>query len=83
MTCGGASAADAGKVDVFRTELSPVTVFQDPHGCRKLPADAHVLVNNTDRPVTVYADPFCVTPGLVVPPGYGSHVAPGSGSFSA
>ena len=42
-----------------------------------------MLTNHTDRPVTVYTDPFCLTPGLTVQPGYGSHVAPGSGSFSA
>jgi hypothetical protein len=41
-----------------------------------------VLINQTDKNVNVYADPFCVTPGLAVAPGYGSHVALGSGSFS-
>ncbi|HET9379538.1 MAG TPA: hypothetical protein VFP69_01740 [Streptomyces sp.] len=80
---GTASAAEPGDVVVFRTEVSPVSVYEDPHGCHKLPFDAHVLVNRTDRPVTVYGDPFCLTPGLVVQPGHGSHVAPGSGSFSA
>ncbi|MFF0461876.1 hypothetical protein [Streptomyces mexicanus] len=80
---GTAAAAGSDEVVVFRTELSPLTVYEDPHGCHKLPADAHVLTNRTDRPVTVHADPFCLTPGLVVQPGYGSHVPPGSGSFSA
>ncbi|MEV5986139.1 hypothetical protein AB0L85_14090 [Streptomyces sp. NPDC052051] len=80
---GTAAAAERGDVVVFRTELTPLTVYHDPQGCRKLPLDAHVLMNRSDKPVTVYADPFCLTPGLVVPPGYGSHVAPGSGSFSA
>ncbi|MCN9242331.1 hypothetical protein NGF19_16280 [Streptomyces sp. RY43-2] len=80
---GTAAAAEEGDVVVFRTELSPLTVYHDPQGCQKLPLDAHVLTNRTDKPVTVYADPFCLTPGLVVQPGYGSHVAPGSGSFSA
>ena len=80
---GTASAAEEGDVVVFRTELTPLTVYHDPHGCQKLPPDAHVLANRSDRPVTVYADPFCLTPGLIVRPGYGSHVAPGSGSFSA
>ncbi|MFE1407435.1 hypothetical protein ACFW5D_28095 [Streptomyces sp. NPDC058770] len=39
-------------------------------------------MNRSDRPVTVYGDPLCLTPGLVVQPGYGAHVVPGSGSFS-
>ncbi|MGW0610720.1 hypothetical protein [Streptomyces sp. NPDC002788] len=80
---GTAAAAEPGEVVVFSTELTPLTVYHDPSGCQKLPLDAHVLTNRTDRPVTVYADPFCLTPGLTVEPGHGSHVAPGSGSFSA
>lgn len=80
---GTALAAANGEVTVFRTELSPLTVYENPDGCKKLPADGHVLVNQSDKPVTVYGDPFCVTPGLTVQPGHGAHVAPGSGSFSA
>jgi hypothetical protein len=80
---GTAVAADSNEVVVFRNEFVPLSVYQDPHGCQKLPVDAHVLTNRTDRPVTVYGDPFCLTPGLTVQPGYGAHVAPGSGSFSA
>ncbi|MFF7733749.1 hypothetical protein [Streptomyces sp. NPDC007984] len=80
---GTAVAAEQGDVVVFRTEVTPLTVYRDPHGCQKLPGDAHVLTNHTDRPVIVHADPFCLTPGLTVQPGYGAHVAPGSGSFSA
>lgn len=70
-------------VTVFSTEFTEVTVYRDPNGCIKLPVDAHVLVNQTQSPVTTYGDPFCMTPGLTVQPGYGSHVAPGTGSFSA
>jgi len=77
-----AASAGSGEVVVFRTEVSPVTVYENPVGCRKLPVDSHVLVNRSDRPVTVYGDPFCLTPGLVVQPGHGAHVVPGSGSFS-
>jgi hypothetical protein len=80
---GTAAAAEQGDVVVFSTEVTPLAVYHDPHGCQKLPPAAHVLTNSTDRPVTVYADPLCLTPGLTVPPGYGAHVAPGSGSFSA
>lgn len=78
-----AAAGDPDEVVVFGTEVTPLTVYSDPHGCYKLPLDAHVLTNRTDRPVTIYGDPFCLTPGLTVQPGYGSHVAAGSGSFSA
>ncbi|QWF83839.1 hypothetical protein [Amycolatopsis sp. CA-230715] len=77
-----ASAAE-GKVVVFETELNELTTYIDPEGCQKLPPLAHVLVNDTDSPVRIYADPFCLTPSLKVRPGYGSHVAPMSGSFSA
>ncbi|GAA3863970.1 hypothetical protein [Streptomyces sedi] len=75
--------AAEGEVSVFSTEFGPLTTYDNPVGCHKLPLDAHVLSNQTERPVTIYADPFCVTPGLTVQPGYGSHVAPGSGSFRA
>jgi hypothetical protein len=71
-----------GKVIVFSTEVTELTVWEDPAGCVKLPADAHVLVNQTDEDVTIYGDPFCIGPGLAVAPGFGSHVASGSGAFS-
>ncbi|MBE9373689.1 hypothetical protein IQ251_04410 [Saccharopolyspora sp. HNM0983] len=79
----GAAFAASGHVAVFETEVQPLTTYESPSGCEKLPPAAHVLTNETDRPVRIYADPFCVTPGLEVQPGHGSHVAPGSGSFSA
>jgi opacity protein-like surface antigen len=71
-----------GKVIVFSTEVTEVTVWEDPTDCVKLPVDAHVLINQTDKDVKVYGDPFCTSPGLTVAPGFGSHVAPGSGAFS-
>ncbi|GGX96456.1 hypothetical protein [Streptomyces minutiscleroticus] len=81
---GGARAdAAVGQVIVFGTEGEPVTVYEDPGGCHKLPLTAHVLVNDTSGDVQIHGDPFCVSPGLTVQPGYGAHVAPGSGSFSA
>jgi hypothetical protein len=85
LMSAGASPAVAvqGEVVVFELEEVPLTIYQNPSGCQKLPAFAHVLANNTDSPVTVYGDPLCLTPGLVIQPGYGSHVAPGSGCFSA
>lgn len=77
------AAAATGDVTVFSTELQPLDVYHDPVGCIKLPPAAHVLVNQTSDPVRIYADPFCLLPGLTIQPGFGSHVAPGSGSFSA
>ncbi|GHA89114.1 hypothetical protein ACIQRS_04160 [Streptomyces termitum] len=75
--------AAEGTVTVFETEVQPLTVYENPRGCHKLPLAAHVLTNATDRPVRIYGDPFCLGPSVAVPPGHGSHVAPGSGSFSA
>ncbi|MDI2027048.1 hypothetical protein QFW96_00430 [Saccharopolyspora sp. TS4A08] len=87
LAMGGAGLAGAqepsNRVTVFETELQPLTKFEDPQGCHKLPLASHVIVNDTDRVITVYGDPFCMTPGLQVPPGHGSHVPPGTGSFSA
>ena len=79
----GVATAASGEVTVFETELQPLTTYSAPEGCQKLPMAAHVLVNNTDEPVRIYGDPFCVGPSVTIPPGHGSHVAPGSGSFSA
>ncbi|MFJ5933644.1 hypothetical protein [Streptomyces sp. NPDC093071] len=77
-----ATAAE-GTVTVFQTEAHPLAVYENPRGCHRLPAAAHVLNNTTDGPVRIHADPFCLGPSLTVAPGRGSHVAPGSGSFSA
>ncbi|WP_369200356.1 hypothetical protein [Streptomyces sp. PU-14G] len=79
----GTASAATGDVTVFETEFQPLTRYENPEGCHKLPPAAHVLTNNTDQPVKIYGDPFCMTPSLTVQPGHGSHVAPGSGSFSA
>lgn len=82
LTAVPAQAA-TGDVTVFSTEFQPLAVYHDPTGCIKLPALAHVLVNQSSGDVRIYADPLCLTPSLTIHPGYGSHVAPGSGSFSA
>jgi hypothetical protein len=82
LACPPAVAA-TGDVTVFSLETVPVTVYHDPVACQKLPPGAHVLVNQTEDDVRIYADPLCLTPSLTIHPGYGSHVAPGSGSFSA
>lgn len=80
---GSSALAATGQVTVFETEVQELTTYDDPSGCQKLPPAAHVLNNKTDEPVRIYGDPLCVGPSLVVQPGHGSHVAPGSGSFSA
>lgn len=74
--------SNTGKIIVFSTDFTEAAIWEDPDGCVKLPVDAHVLINQTDKDVLIYGDPFCLTPGLTVAAGYGSHVAPGSGSFS-
>ncbi|MFF6900803.1 hypothetical protein [Streptomyces hydrogenans] len=79
----GSAQAAAGDVVVFSTEVQPLDVHRDPVGCRQLPTVAHVLTNQTDRPVRVYGNPFCLGPSVVVQPGYGTHVPGGAGSFSA
>jgi hypothetical protein len=75
-------APATGRVVVFSTELQELDTWEDPGGCQKLPAAAHVLVNETDEVVNTYGDPLCMTPGVSVQPDYGTHVAPGTGSFS-
>ncbi|MCX2729651.1 hypothetical protein OOZ19_05335 [Saccharopolyspora sp. NFXS83] len=78
-----ASAASTGQVLIFSTEFEPVTTYDAPSGCHQAPSTAHVLINETDEAVRIYADPFCATGSLVVAPGHGAHVPPGTGSFHA
>ncbi|GGR00399.1 hypothetical protein GCM10010195_65390 [Kitasatospora griseola] len=78
-----APRAASGEVVVFSTEAQPLDVYRDPSGCQQLPAIAHVLNNQTDRPVQVYGNPFCLGPSVTVQPGRGTHVPGGAGSFSA
>ncbi|GAB2670055.1 hypothetical protein GCM10027271_32770 [Saccharopolyspora gloriosae] len=78
-----AAAASSGQVLIFSTELEPVTTYDTPNGCYRAPLTAHVLINETDSPVRIYGDPFCMTASLVVAPGHGAHVPPGTGSFQA
>lgn len=74
--------AATGEVVIFSTEFNPLTTHTDPRGCHALPPFAHVLINQTDEPVTIHGDPLCLTPGITVQPGYGIHVPGGIGSFS-
>jgi hypothetical protein len=77
-----ADAAASGAVLVFQHELTATTRYVNPKGCTKLPLAAHLLVNTTDKDVKLYADPLCLTYSMVVPPGYGAHIPPVTGSFS-
>ncbi|MFJ6406742.1 hypothetical protein ACIQK9_14655 [Streptomyces hydrogenans] len=79
----GSAQAATGDVVVFSTEVQPLDVYSDPVGCRQLPTVAHVLTNQTDSPVRIYGNPWCIGPSVVVQPGYGTHVPGGAGSFSA
>jgi hypothetical protein len=74
--------ASTGQVVVFSTEITPLKTYENPEGCYSLPPLAHVLDNQTDAPVQIHPDPFCVTPGVTVLPGFGMHVPSGYGSFS-
>ncbi|TWV58299.1 hypothetical protein FRZ03_00945 [Streptomyces misionensis] len=75
--------AGTEQVVVFSNELTPLTVYSDPHGCQPLPTISHVLVNETSRTVYLHADRFCLTPGVPVRPGYGAHTGQFSGAFSS
>lgn len=75
-------ARATGAVLVFQHELTATTRYEDPQGCTKLPVASHLLVNTTDKDVKLYADPLCLTYSMVVPPGYGSHIPPVTGTFS-
>lgn len=75
-------AKAAGTVLVFQFEVIETTRYVNPEGCTKLPAAGHLLANNTDKDVRLYADPFCMAFSMAVPPGYGAHIPPVTGSFS-
>ncbi|GAA2796726.1 hypothetical protein GCM10010470_34800 [Saccharopolyspora taberi] len=76
------ASAASGDVIVFSNEILQASTYENPSDCNLLPLGAHVLINKTDEPVTVYGDPLCLGPSMVVQPGYGVHVPPASASFS-
>lgn len=82
MVASPPAQAAAGEVVVFSTEFQRLDTYRNPEGCHKLPIAAHVLANLTSAEVVVYGDPLCLSPGMRVQAGYGSHVPPGTGSFS-
>ena len=80
-----ASAAAPGTVIAHTSELQPLTIWQDPVGCKQLPVGTHIIFNETDRAITIYADPLCLLPAepfARVAAGYSTHVS-AIGSFRA
>lgn len=88
-TVAAASTAEPantpGQVVAFTHEFTELKVWDNPKGCLPLPAGTHLIFNQTDKAITIYADPLCVVPiepFARVKPGYGSHVS-AVGSFKA
>ena len=80
-----ASAAE-GKVLVFTTEISKATVYENPTGCTVFPPAAHIVINQTNVPIKIYAGPSCIgIPIVTAEPGEGGHISPvpGTNSFLA
>ena len=80
-----ASAAAPGYVIAHTSEVQPLTIWQDPSGCRQLPLGTHIIFNETDHAITIYADPLCLLPAepfARVAAGYSTHVS-AIGSFRA
>lgn len=76
--------AATGQVAVFSVEFLPLETYENPRGCKVLPAGAHVLANLTDGDVTIFSDQLCLTPAMVtVPAGYGTHVPSLGAAFRA
>ncbi|MGO1052908.1 hypothetical protein [Crossiella sp. CA198] len=69
----------------FAHEATPLTVWENPRGCQTLPVGTDLIFNQTERTITIYADPLCLVPiepfGRVRP-GFGTHVS-AAGSFRA
>ena len=63
-----------GQVLVYSIDFTPFDVYTKP-GCHQLLPTAHVVLNNSSRPIHIYAAPACI--GLSVPlqPGTGAHTA--------
>lgn len=80
-----ASAATPGTVIAHSSELQPLTIWQNPVGCKQLPVGTHIIFNELDHAITIYADPLCLLPLAPisrVAAGYSTHVS-AIGSFRA
>lgn len=80
-----APAPATGKVVAFVADLLPATVWENPKGCKQLPLGTHVIFNETEAPIEVFADPRCfvpLEPFARLEPGRSMHVS-AAGSFRA
>ncbi len=79
------ASATEGRVLVFTTEISKATVYENPTGCTVFPPAAHIVVNQTNTPIKIYAGPSCIGPSIPVESGWGGHISPvpGTNSFLA
>lgn len=80
-----ASATAPGYVIAHTSEVQPLKIWKDPSGCQQLPLGTHIIFNETDRAITIYADPLCLLPAepfARVAAGYSTHVS-AIGSFRA
>lgn len=76
--------APSDQVLVFIADaLVPVEKFQSPQGCHALPVGTHVVINDTDRAITLHATPDCTGLGVPLESEYGAHELPAFGSFKA
>ena len=76
--------APSDQVLVFIADaVVPVQKFQSPEGCHALPLGTHVVINDTDDAITLYAAPDCSGLGVPLDPGHGAHELPAFGSFEA
>jgi hypothetical protein len=76
--------APSDQVLVFIADaLVPVEKFQNPQGCHALPTGTHVVINDTDRAITLHPTPACTGPGIELAPGHGAHELPAFGGFQA
>jgi hypothetical protein len=79
------TADPPGQVVAFTHEFTPLNVWEEPQGCQPLPAGTHLIFNQTDKVITIYADPAClipIEPFSRIKPDYGTHVS-AVGSFKA
>lgn len=77
--------AATGHVAVFTHEFDALHVYENPSGCHTLPIASHIIFNETDQVIVIYADPLCllpIEPFARVKPGFGTHVS-AVGSFRA
>lgn len=74
-----------GQVVAFIGDFLPTKTWENPTGCHPLPPATHVIFNETNRTIEVFADPMCLIPLeplTRLPPARSTHVS-SVGSFRA